>query len=67
MFFGLVLAVRPVFAQLIGIPFVESYAKEEYGYGTQNWDIEQGTNGLMYFANNEGLLEFDGALPTVFI
>ncbi len=60
-FFGLILAVRPVFAQLIGIPFVESYAKEEYGYGTQNWDIEQGADGLMYFANNEGLLEFDGA------
>lgn len=60
LFFCLLLAERPVFAQMVGIPFVESYAKEEYGYGTQNWDIGQGSNGLMYFANNEGLLEFDG-------
>lgn len=60
LFLWLILAVRPVFAQMVGIPFVESYAKEDYGYGTQNWDIGQAANGLMYFANNEGLLEFDG-------
>ena len=48
-------------AQIIGIPFVDSYTKEEYGYGTQNWDIDQGESGLMYFANNEGLLEFNGS------
>ena len=47
--------------QTIGVPFVESYSTEQYGYGTQNWDIEQGETGLMYFANNEGLLEFDGS------
>lgn len=49
------------FGQTIGIPFVESYPKEVYGYGTQNWDIEQGAAGLLYFANNEGLMEFDGS------
>jgi DNA-binding CsgD family transcriptional regulator len=47
--------------QIEGIPFVESYSKEIYGYGTQNWDIGQAENGVMYFANNEGLLEFDGS------
>ncbi|MFK7973033.1 MAG: triple tyrosine motif-containing protein [Bacteroidia bacterium] len=26
----------------------------------QNWDIDQADNGLIYFANNDGLLEFDG-------
>ena len=52
------LAVQP---QMIGVPFVEAYPKEQYGYGTQNWDIAQGPTGLLYFANNEGLLEFDGA------
>ena len=52
--------------QTIGVPFVESYSKEQYGYGTQNWDIEQGETGLMYFANNEGLLEFDGLAWNLF-
>lgn len=47
--------------QSTGIPFVESYPKELYGYGTQNWDIEQGGKDFLYFANNEGLMEFDGA------
>jgi ligand-binding sensor domain-containing protein len=25
-----------------------------------NWDIDQDQNGAMYFANNDGLLQFDG-------
>lgn len=49
------------FGQLQGTPFVDSYSKTIYGYGTQNWDIEQADNGTLYFANNEGLLEFDGS------
>lgn len=49
------------YSQMIGIPFVDAYPKEKYGYGTQNWDIDQGADGLLYFANNDGLLEFDGA------
>lgn len=31
-----------------------------YKGGTQNWQIKQASNGWMYFANNDGLLEFDG-------
>ncbi|RZK76407.1 MAG: transcriptional regulator, partial [Pedobacter sp.] len=30
------------------------------GGGTHNWDIQQDRNGILYFANNEGLLSFDG-------
>jgi ligand-binding sensor domain-containing protein len=54
------------FGQHIGIPFVKSYPKEYYSYGTQNWDIAQDSLGLLYFANNEGLLRFDGANWTIF-
>lgn len=43
-----------------GIPFIRNYDRPEYRAGQQTWSIEQGTNGLMYFANNDGLLEFDG-------
>jgi hypothetical protein len=28
--------------------------------GLQNWDIKQDKNDLIYIANNEGLLSFDG-------
>lgn len=48
-------------SQQLGIPFVTGYTRDQYGLGTQNWDIIQDQQGYMYFANNEGLLEFDGA------
>lgn len=44
----------------IGIPFTTSYPNEVYQAGTQNWDIDQHPNGFMFFANNNGLLQFDG-------
>lgn len=43
-----------------GIPFTVNYSKSEYKGGTQSWDIVQGEDGLIYIANNDGLLEFDG-------
>lgn len=44
----------------IGMPEVISFPKDLYRAGTQNWKIAQDKNGIMYFANNEGLLTFDG-------
>ncbi len=44
----------------IGTPPISNYNKKDYKGNPQNWDIDQGENGLLYFANSEGLLEFDG-------
>lgn len=44
----------------IGTPIIKNYSKKAYNAGSQNWEIVQGLNGKMYFANNNGLLEFDG-------
>jgi len=44
----------------IGIPDIVNYPKSIYNAGTSNWDIAQDKNGIVYFANNEGLLSFDG-------
>lgn len=44
----------------IGLPDIINYEKTTYGAGTQNWAIQQDRNGILYFANNEGLLTFDG-------
>ena len=50
-----------VFCQnTVGLPEIINYSKQSYNAGAQNWDIKQGQNGLIYFANNEGLLTFDG-------
>jgi ligand-binding sensor domain-containing protein/DNA-binding CsgD family transcriptional regulator len=44
----------------IGLPDIINYGKPVYKAGLQNWDIKQDKNGIVYFANNEGLLSFDG-------
>ena len=50
------------FAQVksIGTPNIYNYPKSVYHGGTQNWDISQDQDGFMYFANNNGVLRFDG-------
>ena len=43
------------------IPPVSVFTTEDYGAENQNWDITQGENKFIYVANNEGLLEYNGA------
>ena len=51
----------PGFGQnTIGIPAIVNYSKQAYNAGSQNWGIAQDKNGIVYFANNDGLLTFDG-------
>ncbi|MEO0897303.1 MAG: triple tyrosine motif-containing protein [Bacteroidota bacterium] len=44
----------------VGIPFIEFFSKEDYGGGPLTWEIQQDQEGRMYFANNGGLLIYDG-------
>lgn len=44
----------------IGIPEINNYSSLTYKGGTQNWDIGQDKNGTIYFANNDGLLSYNG-------
>jgi ligand-binding sensor domain-containing protein/DNA-binding CsgD family transcriptional regulator len=45
----------------IGLPEIINYPKQRYNAGTQNWKIAQDKKGIMYAANDEGLLSFDGS------
>ncbi len=45
----------------LGIPNVINYSKYEYNAGTQNWDAAYLKSGKILFANNEGLLIFNGS------
>ncbi|MFV0291215.1 MAG: triple tyrosine motif-containing protein [Mangrovibacterium sp.] len=56
----LILLYSDGYAQLVGIPHVTYYSRADYHGGTQNWKIVQSSNGLIYAANNAGLLEYDG-------
>jgi DNA-binding CsgD family transcriptional regulator len=56
------ISFQSLFGQIkdIGLPFIENFARDDYQAGTQNWAIAQDQNGVMYFANNAGLLVFNG-------
>ncbi|WP_170178581.1 helix-turn-helix and ligand-binding sensor domain-containing protein [Flammeovirga pectinis] len=45
---------------LYSSPRIINYDKSTYEAENQNWDIVQGSNGFLYFANTLGLLEYDG-------
>lgn len=42
------------------VPLIYNLNPEDYSGGVQNWDMAQDKRGLLYVANNSGLLEFDG-------
>jgi DNA-binding CsgD family transcriptional regulator len=56
----LLLPLAVVAQNTIGLPEIINYSKYQYSGGLQNWDIVQDKQGIVYFANNEGLLTFNG-------
>jgi DNA-binding CsgD family transcriptional regulator len=60
MAFNFVLFASLAQSPLGGIPLVRNFHTVDYHAGIQNWDITQDKRGLIYIANNFGLLEFDG-------
>ncbi len=52
-----------LFAQTIptkGVPFLKNYTPADFQDSGKAWDIDSAPNGIMYFATDTGLLEFDG-------
>lgn len=43
-----------------GLPLLQSWAYSELNAHVQNWDVIQAESGLIYVANGQGVLEFDG-------
>jgi AraC family chitin signaling transcriptional activator len=48
------------------LPPIIKYTSNTYGAGNQNWMISQDKNNYMFFANNEGLLEYNGSNWTLY-
>jgi len=44
----------------IGLPAIKNYNNTDYNASTQITDVKQDKNGILYFANDDGLLTFDG-------
>lgn len=43
-----------------GVPPLQNYTPEEYAQAGKVWAIQSAENGLVYFATEQGLLEYDG-------
>ena len=62
-----VVLTRPAISQsdsiavLKDVPLSKYFNPNIYKGGIQNWDFDQDTSGILYVANNVGLLEFDGS------
>ncbi len=50
----------PLRAQELGTPFIRTFAPKEYGADSQNWAVVQDHRGIIYAANNQGVLSYDG-------
>jgi len=55
------IACRAVAQPSIGLPAIKNYTHTDYNADAEMWDIAQDKNGVLYFANNDGLLSFDGS------
>lgn len=55
-----ILLPLPAWTQMYWQRPVVNYSRHTYNAANQNWMVEQQNNGWMYFANNKGLLEYDG-------
>ena len=42
------------------LPFVENFTKSDYNGDNQNWNVAQGNDNAMYFANNHYFLRYNG-------
>ncbi|MGO4822069.1 MULTISPECIES: histidine kinase [unclassified Flavobacterium] len=58
LFFFFFLSIQ-LYAQDL-LPFVENYNKSDYQGDNQIWNVAQGKDNAMYFANNHYLLRYDG-------
>ncbi|HYF29530.1 MAG TPA: two-component regulator propeller domain-containing protein [Chitinophagaceae bacterium] len=63
---GSLLILLLVFAKVqaqntVALPEIVNYTKQAYNAGPANWSITQDKKGIIYVANDEGLLTFDGS------
>jgi ligand-binding sensor domain-containing protein/DNA-binding CsgD family transcriptional regulator len=64
--FYLFCATGAIAQTTIGLPAIRKYKSTDYGAATQIYDVKQDKEGILYFANNDGLLTFDGSYWKVY-
>lgn len=61
----LLLFVTPAISQeQVGRPLITNYRYLDYDAAPTNWWAVEDDNGIMYFANNAGVMQYDGVTWT---
>jgi AraC family chitin signaling transcriptional activator len=60
------LLLLPFFVVAQELSPIVKYNSATYNAGNQNWMVSQDSKRFMFFANNEGLLEFNGSVWTLY-
>ncbi len=55
----LLLSVQGATSQVL-MPPIQNYSTGDYAAASQNWDVSLDNRGILYAANNQGLLSYDG-------
>ena len=55
----LLLSTQDTTSQVLTPP-IQNYSTGDYGAASQNWDVSLDERGVLYAANNQGLLSYDG-------
>ena len=56
---GCILLLCAIMSFAQGIPFLRNFTAEQYHAHNRNFDVEIGTNGIIYIANFEGVIFYD--------
>ncbi|MGJ3233473.1 ATP-binding protein [Marivirga sp.] len=56
----LIIQLSTAYSQSYFSPLMQHYSAKDYKAGISNWDMLQTKEGLLYFANLNGILRFDG-------
>jgi serine phosphatase RsbU (regulator of sigma subunit)/ligand-binding sensor domain-containing protein len=51
---------QPAVPNQIGMPFIRNFLPKDYHAGVANWAVVQDKRGVMYFGNDNGILEYNG-------
>ncbi|MFN8436233.1 MAG: triple tyrosine motif-containing protein [Cytophagales bacterium] len=59
-FYLLFIFISCLAQEQIFVPPIKKFDIRDYQAGVENWSVVSDTNQIMYFANSEGVLEYDG-------
>ena len=62
-FLLIIFCASAFFPQIVsekGVPWIDNYSLQDYGDVGKVWETSASSKGLVYFATEKGLLEFDG-------